>query len=246
MTYQEAIEKVAKLLRLATSSNPHEAALAASRAQEIIDRFNIEAAALALDGKPSNTSEPIKDFGADPLEEKHSTWRWRFLSTVVRMNGCKAYLCSKQYKIIGRPSDVQTVRYFFAWLCREIDRLCAMECKGNGRVFVNNWRIGCAETIADRLQGQQKATRQAMVQEIEAGTLTGALKSQALVRLQQAVSTVDKKRDEVEAWAKKNMKLKNRGSGQRGGGQYHDSAREMGRQAGYKVRMQRAAGNIGN
>lgn len=243
MNYNEAIDKAVKLLRLATSSNPYEAALAASRAQEIIDRFNIEAAALSLDGKPNNEAEPIKNFAADPLEEKHSTWRWRFLATLVKMNGCKAYLESKHYRIIGRPSDVQTVRYFFAWLCREIDRICNAECKGNGRVFINNWRIGCAETIAMRLKTQQKATRQAMVLEIEAGALPMEFKKQALVRLEQAVCAVDKKLDDVEKWAKMNMKLRKHSGGS--GGQVHDSAREMGRQAGYKVRMQQAAGNIG-
>lgn len=242
MNHQEAIEKAVKLLRLATSSNPHEAALAASRAQEIIDRFNIEAASLALDGKASNESEPIRDFGSDPLEEKHSTWRWRFLATLVRMNGCKAYLESRHYKIIGRPSDVQTVRYFFAWLCREIDRLCAAECKGNGRVFINNWRIGCAETISERLRAQQKTTRQAMIKEIETGSLPLEYKNQALIRLQSAVSAVDKKLDDVEAWAKANKNLKARGSERKGIGNYE--AREQGRQAGYKVRMAAAKGNL--
>lgn len=38
---QTGIDKVEKLLRLSTSSNAHEAALAAAKAQELIDRYDL-------------------------------------------------------------------------------------------------------------------------------------------------------------------------------------------------------------
>lgn len=44
MTFEEAVEKVRKLLALSKSYNPNEAALAAARAQEITTRYSIEAA----------------------------------------------------------------------------------------------------------------------------------------------------------------------------------------------------------
>lgn len=56
---------------------------------------------------------------------------------------------------MGRPLDVKFVRYFYAWLVREIDSLAQKECKGSERVYSNNWRIGCSETLAGRLRGQQ-------------------------------------------------------------------------------------------
>lgn len=240
MNYQEAIEKAVKLLRLSTSSNPHEAALAASRAQEIIDRFNIEAAALALDGKPTEPDEPVKDFASDPLDDSFATWKWRFLATLVKLNGCKAYR-SNGLVLVGRPSDVQTVRYFYAWLVREIDTLARKECKGNGRVYSNNWRIGCAETVAERLRGQQKATRQAVVHEIETGSLPLEYKKLALVRVNAALAKVDEKLADVDAFCKANLNSR-QCSGHRITG--HASAREAGRKAGYNIRMQAARGNL--
>lgn len=235
MTYEEAISKAAKLLRLATSSNPHEAALAASRAQEIIDRFHLEPASLDLTGDTqAKPDEPIKDFGSDPLDGAHATWKWRFLSTLLRMNGCKAYKNVGRYAIVGRPSDVQVVRYLYSWLCREIDRLTGKHCAGNGRTYCNNFRIGAAETISERLCAQQKVTRQAVVREIETGSLPLEHKKMALMRVNTAIAAVDKKLEEVETWTRANLKL---GKAQAGRVTYDGSARAAGRQAGYSVRM---------
>lgn len=243
MTYNEAIEKAVKLLRVANCSaaSPEEAASFAAGAQEIIDRFNIEAAALSLDGKPAAQDEAVKDFGSDPLDT-FTTWKWRFLSTLAKLNGVKVYRRENEFCLIGRPSDVATVRYFYAWLVREIDRMAASACKGNGRVYSNNWRIGCAYTVAARLADRQKATRQAVVEEIEAGSLPLDFKKLALVRVNAALAKVDEKLVDAEAYACKHFKFRD----QRGPRiTRHEAAREAGRQAGYSIRMSAPKGNIG-
>lgn len=244
MTYEEALAKAVKLLRVAgdKSISPEEAATFAAGAQQIIDRFNIEAAALSLDGNAATPDEDVKDFGTDPLDTVFTTWKWRFLSVLAKLNGVKVY---KQggagIHLIGRPSDVQTVRYFYSWLRREIDRMAASACKGNGRVYSNNFRIGCAETIAERLKGQQKATRQAVVEEIEAGSMPLEFKNQALVRVNAALAKVDAKLVDVEAYAKKNLRLR-ACSGSRI--TPHGAAREAGRKAGFSIRMQAAKASL--
>jgi len=136
MTYEEALQKAVKLLRLSQSSNPNEAALAAGKAQEIIDRYNIESVALDMaSGDKPQPDEPIKDFGFDPLDagtKKISTWSWRLFTVISRGNGCKGYLTRNKgggIAIVGRPSDVQTVRYFYAWLKQEVERLAQRDCR---------------------------------------------------------------------------------------------------------------------
>jgi hypothetical protein len=96
MTHQQAIEKAVKLLRLAQSCNPHEAALAASRAQEIMDRHKLEGLSAeyntdALNRKPE---EPIRDFKADLMDPgtQSETWKGRLAATVAAVNECKVYL----------------------------------------------------------------------------------------------------------------------------------------------------------
>ena len=56
------VDKVRKLLRLAESPNANEAALAAAKAQELIDAHNLSAALLAYDEGSAQPNEPIEDF----------------------------------------------------------------------------------------------------------------------------------------------------------------------------------------
>lgn len=235
MTHQEAIEKAQKLLRLTTSNNPHEAALAASRAQEIMDRYQL--GNLALEYEQRAPEEPIKDFGNDPLDpdaKQHATWRSRLASALGRNNACKVY---RQYNgtlgIIGRPSDVASVRYLFSWLRQEVDRLAQRDCVGNGRTYANNFRIGVVETIADRLAEQKKQTEAAVKQE--------AANPLALVRVENAIAIRTRQALDVEKWAQANMNFhKSPGSGYR----TNDGAREAGRRAGNEVRIQPTKGAL--
>lgn len=282
MNHNEALEKAKKLLRLSQSSNPHEAALAASRAQEIIDRFKIEKFTLEFDEAAPAPDEPIHNFAGDPLDNsgKADTWKIRLAQMIAKQNQCKLYL-NRGICLIGRPSDAAAVRYLFAWLSREIERLAQDHCAGYGRNYFNNFRIGAAETVATRLQEQAEATRQAVRAEAKAPTieafrvggedgrtfndletatiyaserfaLDGIVRgiervttyqhnSRALMIVEKALANSEKRAADVEAWAKKNMKLR-AGSSRRYQGNY--SARAAGREAGYKVRMSPSAGNL--
>lgn len=45
-------EKIRRLLALSTSENPHEAALAAAKAQELLHRYNLEVSDIKAEQKP--------------------------------------------------------------------------------------------------------------------------------------------------------------------------------------------------
>ena len=244
MTYQEAIEKAAKLLRLATSSNPHEAALAASRAQEIIDRYKLTDVSADLSG--SQPDEPIRDFGVDPLDggKKLDRWRWHLFLGIADGNQCKGYLSARGgIAIVGRPSDANTVRYFYSWLTREVDRLAARDCVGYGRTFWNNYRLGVVETVREKLKSQFAETLAKVKQEAtEADALQLGAGSTALVRVNQAVARIERRTEEVNSWVKKNLNLRS-SSGSRSS--YDPSARAAGRKAGHEIRMRPSAGGIG-
>lgn len=246
MTHAEAIAKAVKLLRLAQSSNPHEAALAASRAQEIMDRFRLEG--LTADVDPAAPpDEPIADFKADLLDAESSvtdTWRCRLASAVARGNECKIYLSSRinergqkvaGFAIVGRASDAQTVRYLYGWLRREVDRLAETHCAGYGRTYWNNFRIGCVETICQRLAAARTETVQAVRTEAAAG---GTL---AVMRVERALAVRDRHYAGVEAWMKTNLKLR---SGGRRTYRSDPTARQAGRAAGATISIRPARGNL--
>lgn len=233
MNYNEALDKVRKLLRLSESANPHEAALAASRAQEIMERFKIER--LTVDTADREPSEAIRDFGIDPLEGNFSTWQWRFLSALTQLNQCKAYTSNRRFCLVGRASDVNTVRYIFTWLTREIERLASRDCQGCGRTYWNNYRIGAAETVANRLREQSKQTVTAVKHEAE------AVSSLALVKVEKALAERAQELAEVEKWAKDKLHLRSRGGSR---SNWNQSAREAGRAAGREVSLRPSAGRI--
>lgn len=234
MTHTEALDKARKLLRLAQSDNPNEAALAASRAQEIMERFKIESISLDYEAQTA-PDEPIRNFQADPLDDAGGTWRWRLAHAVAEANQCKPYVVSGgRPTVIGRPSDVATVRYIYSWLAREIDRLTQTHCAGNGRTYSNNFRIGAAETIAERIAEQRSQLHQTIRSE--------ATNERALMVVEHSLATLEKRKEQVEAWQQAHFKLVN--SGSRRGGRLDSNARAEGRRAGNSISLRPSSGSL--
>jgi len=249
MTHAEAIEKAVKLLRLAQSSNQNEAALAASRAQEIMDRFKLEG--LSADygtNKPKQPEEPIRDFKADLMDRgtQSETWKARLASTVAKVNECKVYVLRQRsfspsngwvvtagFAIVGRASDAQTVRYIYGWLSGEIERLSHKHCAGYGRTFYNNFRIGAVETVSARLEAARKETEVAVTREAMVSP-----NAMAMVHVKNAIALRNEQSAQVEKWVEQNLKLRTvkrtytpdataRQLGQRAGQQINIKPRQM-------------------
>lgn len=240
MNHQEAIEKVAKLMRLAKSSNEHEAALAAQRAQEIMTRFKIESISLNADDSKKaddNDNEPIMDFGRDPLfkgAHARTTWRVRLAGAIAEQNQVKIYLGHESICLVGRPSDCATVRYIFAWMQSELLRLSNEKTKGYSSSYGNAWRNGCVATIAERLRKANSEAFGAARQEAN-----GAL---ALVRVNNAIARIERRQQAVVSWMQANLNL-NKGRarpGVRDHGGY-----EAGRRDGHSIRIAAPAGSLG-
>lgn len=237
MTRDEALRKVASLLKLANSSNANEAALAAQRAQEIMAKFALDSAMLDVDGGVNREpDEPIMDFGRKgaPLHEssRKSGWRVRLASVVAKANGCRVYLSTglqSAIQIVGRPSDADTVRYLFAYLANETDRLAERDGRGCGRTWANNFRLGVVDTIAAKLVEAQRAVNEAARSEA-----ANANNPHALVRVNTAIERVAAKSSAVEVWMKTNMKL---GTAKASSARYDGAARAAGQAAGHEINV---------
>jgi hypothetical protein len=240
MNHAEALQKAAKLLRLSTSSNPHEAALALSRAQEIMDRFKLSADAVNGAGSEVHSDEPIANFDFDPLERatKVDRWKTQLSVSIAKANQCRVYLGNGGICLIGRASDVQTVRYMFAWLVREIERLAARDCKGAGRTYWNNFRLGAVESVAKRLR--ESATETIAAVKSEAFQTGG---QHALMIVEKSAALMVQRAAEVDEWTKKNMRLRSGGSHRT---TYNESARDAGRRAGASINLRGSSGRLGS
>jgi hypothetical protein len=226
------LDKVRKLLRLAGNNNsPEEAAAAAAKAQAMIDEHNLNAAAIALDADVEPPDEPIQDFEDSPLTTGHrvDTWKFSLASVVSHANSCKPYTWEGRIHLIGRPSDVETVRYLFAYIARQIDALAESHGAGKGYVWRQNFRRGCVDTVSRKLAASRKEFKS------ERRALAQAEGSTALMRVDRALARVEARTGAVEAWQRANVKLRTTSAGRR---QSFDSgAREAGRRAGESINV---------
>lgn len=232
MTHDEALKRVRKLLALAQSDNEYEAALALGRANALMERHRIEAA--ALDDSPE-ADEPVEVWD-DPLDEKaRATWKWRLAHNLAKANGCALYVNKGAIIITGRASNVKTVRYLYRYCIRSIDSLARVKGKGNGRTWMNNYRIGCVEAIGAAIKAERDAER-AKLREATAGD------SMALVRIDNAIARVDSEVKSADHFMRSKIRLvSGRGSSFR-----HDgSGRAAGRSDGAGIYGSGSRGAVG-
>src|SRR3954452_8062633 len=155
------VERVRKLLALSSSQNPHEAALAAAKAQELLFRHNLSMSMVeaALEGGNSAYVSDRFDSGG------WMQWRLRLLSAVARNNFCRgvSYQHTRDVGIVGEPHNVTVVKHLYAFLVREVMRLAdlgAKEQRGldeeEARAWKRSFYLGAVRTIAQRLAAQRQ------------------------------------------------------------------------------------------
>lgn len=128
MIDDKVIERIQKLLALAADvSNEHEAALAASRAQDLLRRHNLDVAAVeARSGrKTAAVGESQQAFAVKPGSGKE--WRVSLASTVAARGFCRTLYSEYRHNMtiwwIGRPTDVEAAQSTYTYLVTELERL---------------------------------------------------------------------------------------------------------------------------
>jgi hypothetical protein len=195
------IEKVKKLQRLANgSSNPNEAATAAAAANKLIDQHRLEQSEIN-----SETEEDIFEDDDSVYESGRITqWKSSLVCALAKHYGCaifnsKTYRSNK-YKLVGRKSDVEVVKYMFAWLCLEIDRLSDRASKEKhldrsaGKIFSNSFCVGAVTGVREQLEKSRKEVVQ---------NYSGD--SSAIVKL-------NNRANEAEEWLRNAHRLKSSGN----------------------------------
>lgn len=186
------LEKIRKLLALSKSDNANEAAVAAAAAQRLMTEHQIAEAELGSTAADERAQREV-----DPLFTTNGSTMPAWLDVlslgICKANGVYSFIDGVRGKprrlvLIGRPSDVASVRYLFAWLRLEIERLTKRNVAGKGRTAVASYRMGCVVGVLSAMRETTKAARQ---------QATGA----ALVKL-------DARLDEARAMAPGNMKAR--------------------------------------
>lgn len=126
------IARIRRLRNLARSSNIHEARAAAAKADELLQRYRLDEAAV--------TSEPV-EHRQGPLFRSRSKrrklgWRGQLAATLGQLYGCfifsfpdvieregEAIHRGTEVRLVGLPDDLRIVREMFGWLSKEIETI---------------------------------------------------------------------------------------------------------------------------
>ncbi len=239
MTYEQALRKVKACLRLAADqgASPDESALAAARAQEIMNKYNIAVAAADLDApQQAKPEEAIHDYDNESVLDacqKDMHWARRLVGIVAEANGCKSYWRSRNMGcanfLIGRISDVQTTRYMCALLADEVRRLAREHTRGFDEKYRRDFKFGVVDAIYWKFREQWDKTKREMREEQAANPM-------ALVRLNDAIARVEDKLKAVDLWSKLNTNLRPTKSTY----EAHENARQHGQRVGRTVKLSQA------
>lgn len=201
MSDTKIIDRIKKILELAkNSSNEEEAATAAARAAELMTKFEITEAELAIEAGVEHTPEPIehhviRDDGK--VRQRRSAWRGIIAGAVAQSYGCRSYFQGGHVVFFGRTSGNQACTYTYQYLCNEVEALTSVAwiraglkpSKSLTKSWKNAFRIGAARTIASRLTSTQKVVQEALKTALE--TAPESTQTQALM-------VIDREAEEVE------------------------------------------------
>lgn len=164
MNIDKVLDRCKKLSRLADSQNEHEAAAAAAQLQKLMLQYEIDFAQVAeVDDTPKEAIEDASILESDCDPRRRATWRGSLATVLARSVGARCFYMGADIRVFGRASQIAKVRYMFAALSREIDRLADEkwdEVKSwtheHGKRFKNGFRRGAVSAIAMRLEDRNK------------------------------------------------------------------------------------------
>ena len=169
MTKDEVISKVQKLFELANSPNENEAALAASKARELLCRYNLSMADLPTDELKSVVTATEKSFGVGKVLRN---WIKGLLIHIAEGFECehvirRRYGCAPLLTFIGTQADAEVAVYTFQFLYRELNA-CADRALPSLKRQNKSWHTaalryayldGAVHRIGERFQEQARYMR---------------------------------------------------------------------------------------
>ena len=160
------VDRIRKLLELSKSTNEHEAAAAASRAADLMRKYEIDQAVLAATAPGETPPEEIITDGIGNKDGKSTSWRVLIGQGVAAATGCRQWSAGGRMEAMGTRSAVGTWNYLCQYLAREVDRLAdagwvayptTIDRVSGVRSWKNAFRVGAAQVIRTRLIEQARA-----------------------------------------------------------------------------------------
>lgn len=177
---ESILSRLRKLERLATSSNEHEAALAASRYQEILFKYNLTEAEVGVEDDGDDYTQEFTDATGN------EGWSVTLLNQIAKANFCSVVKNvgrdRKQVTVIGKAHNIEVVMFLHDYLSKELKRLSGLAWQRQSVLdtmaelndeyvpqrkkgqFVLGFLIGAVESVGERLREQRRKDEEAAAQ----------------------------------------------------------------------------------
>lgn len=151
------LSKIKKLLSLATSSNPNEAANAQALADGLMAKYNVTEADLASLDPKEYYGENEKLFFSIGL----SSWRQQLAVGVASYFDCQIVqemvvmaegATQYTYFVYGDDDQVKDVQFVYHAFAKKIDNLVDTRCLGRGPVYVESYCDGVVDSVKMNIQ----------------------------------------------------------------------------------------------
>jgi uncharacterized protein YoaH (UPF0181 family) len=157
---EKLIDKIRKLMALSHSPNEHEAALAAARAREILDKYDLSLTEVEMN------DEEIIEHRVDTGTRKTPLWMGRLAVSVSRAFNCKVFRVYGIMVFCGTKVDTQVAEYTYMFLFRTVKRLskehkASLEKSGiwetrykgyGSRTYMQSYALGVVNAIDQKLR----------------------------------------------------------------------------------------------
>ena len=179
------LDKIRQLRALSKSSDINEATAAAAAADRMISKYRISEAEIAIANRTADLPAEEDSF---VVYETARTIKWKQGLAMMLSNhyGCAIWNdCVfggsdggrrvTRLRLVGLQSDMEIVRYMFAWLTLEIERLSKSHCLGRGHVYAQSYCEGAVNGIRIQLNKVKQEEKEAASKSAQTTTALACL-----------------------------------------------------------------------
>ena len=166
---ENILTKIKKLLALATSDNPEEAASAATKDQNMLIHHNISIAELDSFSIEKN-EKVIQTNTSGRYTRNRCSWFSNRANIIAKANLCKILTSGAGLIWIGKPTNLEVAKYILESVTTDLDYLCDLAFdyykvtyEGyypvHGKTWKNTFNFGANKVLSERLQANLELLR---------------------------------------------------------------------------------------
>jgi hypothetical protein len=160
---EKLIDKIKKLLALAgNNSNESEAMAAMAKVQELLAENSLSMADIP-EGEREDDETVMEDYDG---RSRHAKWQTYILLALAQINDCEYFKHRNGTRIIvGRKIRIEIVRSMADYLFGVVEREAEAQRDGRTRKWVNDFKLGMATRINQRLKERYAITENSVATE---------------------------------------------------------------------------------